>query len=374
MKNSTKKSLLISMYLDRDYNMSTRDIIERIKNEWSVDVSRRHVQRTRKEYKKNKRKGNKMTTHLTEQQLNVINSINENVGWTVQELALEYGMEEFEIRQLINKFKWMIKSRVIDNCNISKNNRNLNVEDDIWNNEADDDVIELTDVVTKGNITHKQTQNEDDYWEVEMEMVHSCSKVQSDVNVLIEKNTKRKIKLFMQWAGSREWLGYLIGKFKDDSYTITDIFLPDQRTSAALVDKVEAVNYNQFKVVGVIHSHHDMGAGDENNPSFSSHDESFINGNHNLSLLAGRDRKTKGFKIVGIARVKTPCGSLMTVKANVKYAKDGLSEEEQSLKNEFFKKTQTKTHVVRTYRAGQNGFGYVNGANCRHTQSQSPLS
>ena len=90
----------------------------------------------------------------------------------------------------------------------------------------------------------------------------------------------------------------------------------------------------------MIHSHHEMGAGDEDSPSFSGHDADFINGNHDLSLLAGRNGG--GFKIVGIARVKTPCGSLMQIKASVKVMKENPSEEEIALKNEFFGKVMDK--------------------------------
>jgi hypothetical protein len=180
----------------------------------------------------------------------------------------------------------------------------------------------------------------------------------------------------MQWAGAREWLAYLIGEFKNDNYYIYDLYLPDQRTCSTLVDKVIADKYNEMKVVGVIHSHHEMGAGDEDRPSFSGHDEAFINSNHNLSLLAGRDRTTKGFKIVGIARTKTPCGAFMKIKASVKAMNEIPSDAEKEMKKEFLEKTQTQTRtrtqivqnntsaVKVTQTTGGKRYHYNSGNNC----------
>jgi hypothetical protein len=154
----------------------------------------------------------------------------------------------------------------------------------------------------------------------------------------MNKESRKKAMLFMKWAGAREWLAYLVGEKTSEGYNITDLYLPNQRTSSTLVDKVDAGDYNNLSIVGVIHSHHEMGAGDEDNPSFSGHDAEFINSNHNLSLLAGRDRKNGGFKLVGIARLTTPCGGMMKVKANVKAMKENISPEEKALKDEFSNK------------------------------------
>jgi hypothetical protein len=184
----------------------------------------------------------------------------------------------------------------------------------------------------------------EDYWEVKIDCVTACSKVNQSVDVFLSKKVRQKAMLFMKWAKAREWLAYLVGNKTEDGYDITDLYLPDQRTSSTLVDKVKADEYNNLKIVGVIHSHHEMGAGDEDRPSFSGHDSEFINSNHNLSLLAGVDRKNGGFKVVGIARVQTPCGGMMKIKANVKRMKEEMSPEEKNLNDEFKDKVFGKTN------------------------------
>lgn len=308
-KIKMQKQDYICEFLDEDINMPTKKVIKNVKNKYGVKVSKRHVQRVRKEERNN----NKM-----------------------------FG----------NLFNYQNKVREI-----------------LSDSNEDDDVFDSYDVNEScvNTIKTQNTNNNDkDFWEVEIKTVSACSQVNKEVNVYVNRNTKYKAFMFMKWAGAREWLAYLIGEFKDGKYFIYDLFLPDQRTSAALVDKVVAENYNQLKIVGVIHSHHEMGAGDEDNPSFSGHDAAFINSNHNLSLLAGRDRTTGGFKIVGIGRVKTPCDSYMKIKANVKLMNEEFSDEEQALKKEFFEKTQSRTNVpsqqlVSFKQNNQNGYHFCGG-------------
>lgn len=329
---------MIELAFCNDLNLSTSTVIGKIRVEYGEDVSPRHVQRVRKAMLEEKNvKGNDMgkpmddndvfdSAHgLSSWQLDLINMINEpskdDEFWTIQELAIIVEKTDNEVRDTLQKFNFMIMNAVLDE-------------------EKKTNVIQLPEKNEKhgGPEVNKSASN-DDYWEVKIDCVTACSKVEKEINAFISRNARKKAMLYMKWAKRREWLGYLVGEKKDDGYHIYDIHLPDQRTSSTLVDKVNTNDYNQLKIVGVIHSHHEMGAGDADKPSFSGHDAEFINSNHNLSLLAGVDRKSGGFKIVGIARVFTPCGSAMKIKASVKAMKEKMSDEDQQLFDEFKSKT-----------------------------------
>jgi DNA-binding CsgD family transcriptional regulator len=376
--NHGDKQEIICNFLDQDVDMPTRTIIMNVATLHKVDISERHVQRVRKAYKEEIEKSRKksadlsanrmrkeaeeMGQQLTAEQIEILNMANEG-GWSIQELADQLHVEPDTVRETLKDFHWMITGQVLDQeaeevyFKADQDDSGENPEEeDIFNTDTGADVIELTDTVAVANVSESTGDGNEEFWEVQIETVTACSKCGREVDVFINRTARTKAMMFMKWAGPREWLAYLVGELKDGAYYITDLFLPDQRTSATLVDKVVAENYNQMTIVGVIHSHHEMGAGDEDNPSFSGHDAAFINGNHNLSLLAGRDRKTGGFKVVGIARTKTPCGAFMTIKASVKTMGEELTDEEQAMKTEFFSKTQTQTHVGNR-NTHQNGKG-----------------
>jgi len=378
-------------FLNIDSNMRTKDIKTNILNEYMLRVSDRHIQRIRKDYKEiflkdkqeEKQEGNDNMGTMTAKQIDIINTANEG-GWSVQDIANNFQVEIEFVKNTLTEFHWMVVGSVFDDENegvyfdctpnkeseesddteVSHNYLNedvfdteedeneINFEHSLEDNqktETNDDVFDTEEdgIIEIGNPIGNNIQvitgnNNKNFWETEIETVTACSRCQDEIDVYVSRNARTKAMMYMKWAGAREWLAYLIGELKDGKYYINDLFLPKQRTSSTLVDEVIADNYNEMSIVGVIHSHHEMGAGDADNPSFSGHDASFINGNHNLSLLAGRDRENGGFKVVGIARTKTPCGSLMTIKANVQSMGEELNEEEQAMKDEFLKKTQTK--------------------------------
>lgn len=331
----TKRNI-IENALCNDYDIPTSVVIDKINAEYGIDVSPRHVQRVRKamiEKIENDLKGidnmgiqNDKDTNIFDSahglekwQLDMINMVNEPTKgenfWTIQELSVILNKTDDEVRDTISEFNFMLVNPVLDE-------------------EKTDNIIHLPHTI-EVEPSRNRSASRDDYWEVKIECVTACSKVPQSIDAFISKNARQKAMLFMKWAKAREWLAYLVGEKKDDGYHIYDLHLPDQRTSSTLVDKVNTDDYNKLNIVGVIHSHHEMGAGDEDRPSFSGHDTEFINSNHNLSLLAGKDREKGGFKVVGIARVQTPCGGFMKIKANVKPMKEAMSEEEQNLLNEF---------------------------------------
>jgi len=354
------KLIAIMACLKENINMPTKTIIKTILEKHFISVSERYIQKVRKAEKElAMEKGEDMfhtknvNVLMEDWQIEVLNMGNEG-GWSVQQISERLNKSDEEIRGTFTDFHYMLDSQVLDEdsetvyfepgfgsqtVDLPLPDSDLPPDTDLNNNViSDKDFLSTPDLL--------DYKKREDYWSVELpECITSCSKV-NEVDVFINKATRAKAMMFMKWAKAREWLAYLVGeKQEDGSYIITDMYLPDQRTSATLVDKVDADEYNKLKVVGVIHSHHEMGAGDEDRPSFSGHDTEFINSNHNVSLLAGRDRETGGFKVVGIARVTTPCGGLMKVKANVK-ALSEVTDEEKALKKEFFDKVFTKKNPI----------------------------
>ncbi len=341
--SDNKKLEAIMECLKENVMMPTKTIVKKVLIDFDLDVSERYVQKVRKAERELQddafctkigdieKEGDEnmwqTDNGMEDWQVEVLNMANEG-GYSVNQITAEFmGCSDNDIRKTLTDFHFMLSEPVLD-----EDSDNVYFRPD-----TSDKVIHLPHTPATPEVNKSATK--EDYWEVALpECITACSKAEKEVQVFMSKTARQKAMMFMQWAKAREWLAYLIGEKKDDGYYIHDLYLPDQRTSATLVDKVVADNYNTLTIVGVIHSHHEMGAGDADNPSFSGHDAEFINSNHNLSLLAGRDRDTKGFKLVGVARVTTPCGGLMTVKATVKPMKEEVSDEEKALKEDFFGK------------------------------------
>jgi len=166
-------------------------------------------------------------------------------------------------------------------------------------------------------------------WDVteQLDCVTACSKVDDKAVVFISAIARKKLNLFMKWAGAQEWLAYLKGKWvKDNHVEIIDLVLPSQNANATLVHNVNVDQY--VDIVGVMHSHHEMGGAGHDKAGFSGHDEAFINSNHNVSLLVAKDG------IAGHIRVKTPCGAFIRIIAKVKNM-DEVEVDEKKLKEEF---------------------------------------
>ena len=144
------------------------------------------------------------------------------------------------------------------------------------------------------------------FWEVEIDCVKECSKVQKEVEVEIQPIVKRKVNYLMIKFPALEWLAYLLGcVVKEDDgllYSVTDIHIPTQKVSSGLVWDVDCPEYNDLKPIGVLHSHHGMGNG------FSPTDRDFVNSNHDISLVISKQG------LAGQVRVETPCGSVKIVK------------------------------------------------------------
>jgi len=131
------------------------------------------------------------------------------------------------------------------------------------------------------------------FWETDIEVatVATCGAFSDKIKVSVSPQARAKMNLLMNRFKTIEWLAYLVGD--KETYTVDDIVIPKQRVTSVNVYVDEPVD---VPIIGVIHSHHDMG----NN--FSHTDDEYINQNHDISLCISNS----GIK--GQARVKTECG------------------------------------------------------------------
>ena len=154
-----------------------------------------------------------------------------------------------------------------------------------------------------------------DCWESEIDIVKECGKAPTSIRVNIKPVVRRKIDLLMDKYKSREWLGYLIG----EGFNVHDLVIPDQIATGGSVDNVDYEFPMGLKVVGVIHSHHNMGA------SFSSKDDEWINKNHDISILVSHSG------VAAQCRWSSPCGAKKIVPGKIVIDYDVVLDEKQFL-------------------------------------------
>lgn len=141
---------------------------------------------------------------------------------------------------------------------------------------------------------------EPSFWETDIEVVKGCGVLGQKVKVTVSHLFVTKVNFLMNKFDKMEWLAYLIGN--KETNEITDIVIPQQRVTPVRVDVDGTVD---VPIIGVIHSHHDMGN------KFSHTDDEFINQNHDISLCISK----RG--INGHVRVKTECGRFALIEAEV---------------------------------------------------------
>ena len=187
------------------------------------------------------------------------------------------------------------------------------------------------------------------FWEAKVDCVSSCGKAPKDFKVIIEPLVKMKIDTLMEEYTDKEWLAYLIG----EENIVSDLFIPEQQANAGSVGNIDCEEYNELNIIGVIHSHHNMGN------FFSKTDDDYINGNHNISICVTHNGMTANI------RWKTPCGALMEVKSSVvisfnmdfdKEAFVALAKEKiKPFRYEEYQKYDPKTKI---WTKGQYNHGY----------------
>lgn len=177
-----------------------------------------------------------------------------------------------------------------------------------------------------GCYIHNARQN---VWETDIEVIENCSKAPKNIVIQFKPNVKKKIDILMSKYQSREWLAYLLGK----DYIVEDIYFPKQRATGGSVDNIEFPSDIGQKVIGVIHSHHSMGA------VFSETDNEYINGNHDISIVVSHT------SVKGTIRWNTPCGSKKLIPAKVKIFLD-IDFNEKEFENDVEEKMKVEVNTV----------------------------
>lgn len=165
----------------------------------------------------------------------------------------------------------------------------------------------------------------------DLKIVTTCGrKPEGPLTILFSRVAKNKVDLLMKKFTNIEWLAYLIGD--KDSRFVEDIVLPLQEVSAGAVH-VTGPQPSE-KVIGVIHSHHNMGA------FFSGTDDAYINANYDISVVIAHS----GMK--SQVRWITPCGYKVVSDGEVKVQKEDLFNEDEFLKGVDQVVTKYSTRVI----------------------------
>lgn len=188
--------------------------------------------------------------------------------------------------------------------------------------------------------------NRDESWETTIDIVKDCSKGPKEITVLLNPLAKVKIDALMEKYKTREWLAYLLGD--RGNFLIRDIIIPEQTATAASVTDISLDGYNTLPIIGVIHSHHNMGT------SFSGTDDTWINQNHDISVLVSHS------SIKGRVRYTVPCGAVFITDADIRLNMDIAFD-----KRDFLKEAEEKIQYPApiTMYNGYYGGGYSPGYN-----------
>lgn len=156
--------------------------------------------------------------------------------------------------------------------------------------------------------------DKDDDWgntNEDLKIVNTCGRIpEGPVTIVLSRVVKNKIDLLMKKYENCEWLAYLIGE--PGTRYAKDLFLPVQEVSTA---SVHVVGDKPAGTIGVIHSHHSMGA------FFSGTDDTYINQNNDISIVVAHN----GIK--SQVRWETPCGHKVVREGTVIVEKENLFNE-----------------------------------------------
>lgn len=202
------------------------------------------------------------------------------------------------------------------------------VEDDaVWdteeeNGEDDDD--------------SKTTKKDDSYtsrssaWDTGYEALEDeeCPDMDVDRTLILYNSVYFKIRSMMDEMNRKEWMGYLKGFEDDGDIYIEDIYIPEQTVTSANVNNEEEQPEDS---IGMVHSHHSMGA------FWSGTDRSSIIHQNKANMVVDSDMEMEATTLVDL-----PCGRTAVVDADVLVMNEGDDFEDWAEEQED--KIQTKTY------------------------------
>ena len=159
-------------------------------------------------------------------------------------------------------------------------------------------------------------------WKVKGAIEHSaepdivCSLVESP-DIFLEVLAKQKIQVLMEEYKSQEWLAYLVGKETEmGDYMVMDISVPPHASAYGASAEAEPF-YQPKDCIGVIHSHHSMGA------FHSGTDQSYVDKNFPVSVTVARGQNNQ-LAFDAVHYTKTSCSRFINIKCQVKYLQPKL--------------------------------------------------
>lgn len=139
-----------------------------------------------------------------------------------------------------------------------------------------------------------------------------CSLIKEPI-IFIEPMPRQKIELLMNKYTNKEWLGYLVGHLSElENYFVEDLVIPPHTESFYASAEVEPFHIPD-KCIGVIHSHHSMGA------FHSGTDDTHVDRNFPVSITVAFGEKGSGLTYDAVSHQTTQCGKETTSKGVVKY-------------------------------------------------------
>lgn len=158
-------------------------------------------------------------------------------------------------------------------------------------------------------------EDENDVWnnsDTELKVVTECGLKPDTLDITLSRIVNAKIDILMKKFTNCEWLAYLIGDF--ETRYVDDLIIPEQVVSSGAVTSVGS---KPAGVIGVIHSHHNLGA------FFSGTDDEYINKNNDISIVIAHN----GCK--SQVRWTTPCGCKVVCSGNVIIESENIIDEEE---------------------------------------------
>jgi len=149
-------------------------------------------------------------------------------------------------------------------------------------------------------------------WKVKRESDNhiQCSLVKSPT-IYLEPVPRQKIEVLMEEYPHQEWLAYLVGRIsKKENFFVEDLSIPPHKEVSAASAEAEPF-YIPGNCIGIIHSHHSMGA------FHSGTDQAYVDKNFLISITVAK--RTQALEYDAISYQLTPCGKGTTSKCSVKY-------------------------------------------------------
>ena len=205
---------------------------------------------------------------------------------------------------------------------------------------TDGKMEELIKKHNKGGAFAKQIAAANTCWDAGIKIIKTCGHMTvPKYKVEFEVLADEKIKKLQDYYPTLEWLAYLEGEVNHEQkhVLVTDIIIPDsQEVTGVNVYNVEYGWSDGRKIIGVIHSHHTMGA------FFSGTDDAYINQNHDVSIVVSTNPSSP---IKGQVRMKTLCGSYILAEDLTFSVKHKKVLDEDAFEKEFTSKINSNRPV-----------------------------